>query len=138
MKQSGYQTKQKKQILDYLIAHSSRHITAQELTRQLNEEGFSVGTATVYRCLEQLADQGILRKYTIDARSGSCYEYVPDPCGCREHFHLKCTCCDTLYHVTCEQLDALGVHVLEHHGFAIDQTKTVLYGVCARCRGEKS
>ena len=29
----------------------------------------------------------------------------------------------------------LNQHLLEHHGFTVDHTKTVLYGVCADCAG---
>lgn len=135
MKQSyGYKTRQKEQILQYLTAHPGQHITAQEISRYLSDTGTPVGTATIYRCLEHFEEEGTLRKYTIDSRTGACYEYIPHPEECRQHFHLKCMQCETLYHVECEQLSALDSHVLEHHGFAVDHSKTVLYGVCEKCR----
>ncbi len=139
MKQpGGYKTRQKEQIMQYLTAHSGQHITAQALEHHLAENGTRVGTATIYRFLEQLVSDGVLRKYTIDARTGACYEYVPQPEACRQHFHLKCMRCETLYHVTCAQLDELEAHILAHHGFAVDQSKTVLYGICAKCREGQS
>ena len=134
MKQSGYKTRQKEKILQYLIDHPSQHITVQDISRHLSEDGFSVGTATIYRQLDQLVSDGTIRKYTIDNRTGACYEYLPDTKECHRHFHLKCMQCETLYHVTCEQLSQLETHILEHHGFQIDQSKTVLYGVCQSCR----
>ena len=131
---SGYKTKQKEQILQYLTAHEGEHITAQELSRHLEAEGTHVGTATIYRHLDALVTDGILRKYTIDSRTCACYEYLRQNEECRRHFHLKCMECETLYHVTCEHLDGIEAHILEHHGFQIDQSKTVLYGICRECR----
>lgn len=135
MKQ-GYKTRQKEQILQYLTTHTGEHVTAQELSRHLEADGTHVGTATIYRCLDQLVTDGLLRKYTFDNRTCACYEYLPHSELCRRHFHLKCMICGTLYHVTCEHLDGLESHILEHHGFRIDQSKTVLYGVCAACQEE--
>ena len=137
MKQ-GYKTRQKEQILQYLISRSGQHITAQEISRHLADAGTPVGTATIYRTLEQLADDGTLRKYTIDSRTSACYEYVPETQGCNRHFHLKCMQCGTLFHVTCEHLNSLESHISEHHGFQIDQSRTVLYGVREKCRKEKT
>ena len=136
MKQNGggYKTKQKETILQYLISHPNQHVTAQEISRHLNQEGTAVGTATIYRQLDQLVSDGTIRKYTIDSRTGACYEYLPDSEACHRHFHLKCMHCETLYHVTCEHLCELEEHILEHHGFQIDQSKTVLYGICEDCR----
>ena len=135
MKQNGgYKTKQKEQIMQYLTTHPGQHITAQEISYHLTQEGISVGTTTIYRQLDQLVSDGTIRKYTIDSRTGACYEYLPDSGECHRHFHLKCMQCEKLYHVTCEYLCELEQHILEHHGFQIDQSKTVLYGICAECR----
>ena len=51
---------------------------------------------------------------------------------------MKCTQCGQLFHVSCDYLNQLGEHLLEHHGFVIDHTKTVLYGLCAACANKKS
>ena len=47
---------------------------------------------------------------------------------------LKCSGCGRLIHVECGYLDELAQHVLEHHGFVISPEKTVLYGLCDKCR----
>ena len=105
----GYKTKQREYILAFLQNSEGRHITVAELVRHLQDNATPVGTATVYRTLEQLV----------------------------EHFHLKCTCCGRLFHVSCDYLNQLGEHLLEHHGFVIDHTKTVLYGLCADCAAKE-
>ncbi|MBQ8010192.1 MAG: transcriptional repressor, partial [Oscillospiraceae bacterium] len=63
MKQgSGYKTKQKEQVMQYLTAHPAQHVTAQDISRHLSDCGTPVGTATIYRCLDHLVSDGVLRK----------------------------------------------------------------------------
>ncbi|MFR2443645.1 MAG: Fur family transcriptional regulator [Ruminococcus sp.] len=133
---AGYKTKQREYILEYLRSCGTRHTTVGEIVRHLQDSGTPVGTATVYRHLEQLVEDGAVRKYVLDEKCGACYQFLPEQAeACHEHFHLKCTCCGKLFHVSCTYLDQLNQHLLEHHGFTVDHTKTVLYGVCADCAG---
>ncbi len=134
----AYKTKQREYMLEFLRSSGSRHITVAELVRHLQDCGTPVGMATVYRNLEQLVSEGVVRKYVLDEKSSACYQYVGDfPTACQGHFHLKCTQCGRLFHVSCAHLDALGAHLLEHHGFVVDHTKTVLYGTCQDCTKQK-
>lgn len=130
----AYKTKQREYILAFLQNSGGSHITVAELVRHLQDNATPVGTATVYRTLEQLVEEGIVRKYVLDGKSSACYQFLSgEPHACQEHFHLKCTDCGRLFHVSCDYLSQLGEHLLEHHGFVIDHTKTVLYGLCADC-----
>ena len=52
----GYHTKQKERILDLLKTCAGEHLTVSDLGKQLEENGTPVGTATIYRYLEQLKD----------------------------------------------------------------------------------
>lgn len=135
---SSYNTRQKEHILSILRENSSRHITAGLLSHHLQEQGTPVGIATIYRYLDQLADEGVIRKYTIDSKTGACYQYVGEKHHCSEHFHLKCVKCEKLFHVECDYLSELGAHIHAHHGFKVDHTKTVLYGCCRDCREDEA
>lgn len=130
----GYRTKQREYILSILRQQAGQHVTVAALVRELQDRGTPVGTATVYRTLEQLVEEGSVRKYVLDGKCGACYQYMDvSEKSCQEHFHLKCTECGKLFHVSCAYLNQIGAHLLESHGFVIDHTKTVLYGVCASC-----
>ena len=118
-------TKQKSIILDYLKSHKN-HSTASEIAAALKG---SVSTATIYRQLESLVDSGIIRKYITDG----CALYQYAGFNCDGHFHLKCTHCDTLYHVDCSFLSELSEHIFAHHSFTVDNRRTVMYGVCQNC-----
>jgi Fur family ferric uptake transcriptional regulator len=131
----AYKTKQREYILEFLHGVGSAHVTVAEIVYHLQASGKTVGTATVYRNMEQLVEEGVVRKYVLDEKNGACYQFLGNlQEACQEHFHLKCIRCGQLYHVNCEHLSELGIHLLEHHGFQIDHTKTVLYGLCKSCR----
>lgn len=132
---SGYNTRQKEKLLDYLVSNMDRHTSVQEISSFLTAEGTPVGTATIYRQLDKLVESGEVRKYSFDGKTGACYQYIGDG-TCREHFHLKCLRCGRLIHLNCDHLSGLNEHILKHHGFTVDPVQTVFYGVCAECAGE--
>ena len=131
----SYKTKQREIILDFIIRNKDRHITADELLEHLKAEGNSVGKSTVYRYLEKLVQEGKLKKYYLEEGMSACYQYA-DGENCCEHYHFKCKVCGELFHVECGELKGLSEHIFEHHGFLIDLSKTIIYGVCKKCKGD--
>lgn len=134
-----YNTRQKEILLKFLRENSSEHITVQKICNFMNNAGTPMGTATVYRQLDRLVEQGFVRKYLLDGRSGACYQYTGNNSECCEHYHLKCTSCGKLIHLDCGFLNDINSHILEHHGFVVDNSKTVFYGQCCDClKGDKN
>ncbi|MDD6344814.1 MAG: Fur family transcriptional regulator [Oscillospiraceae bacterium] len=134
-----YNTRQKENLLKFLRENSSEHITVQKICNFMSNAGTPVGTATVYRQLDKLVEQGTVRKYLLDGRSGACYQYTGNDSECCEHYHLKCIICGKLIHLDCEFLNNINSHILEHHGFVVDNSKTVFYGQCSEClKGDKN
>ena len=131
-KDSGYNTKQKENLLSYLMKNKDKHTNVQEISAFLSAEGTPVGVATIYR----LVEQGIVRKYAFDGKTCACYQYIEDEEQCRSHFHLKCLSCGRLIHLDCDHLADLTRHIEEEHGFAIDYSQTVFYGRCSDCCGK--
>ncbi len=133
--QNIYKTKQKGLILECVKETDGRHFTADDIAVMLDERGTHVGKATVYRGLDRLLSDGVIKKYTLGDKSGACYQYNGSSC---EHFHLKCTACGKLIHADCDFLEKLASHVSSDHGFVIDGSRTVFYGKCSECfRAEK-
>ncbi len=129
-------TKQGSRVLDCLRENRTRHLTAEELSVLLKEKKDAVSTATIYRQLEKLTEKGYIRKFTSSPDEPACYQYLSPDDECTHHFHLKCTSCGRLFHVSCPYIEELEKHVAEHHGFSVDNTRTVLYGVCRTCAGD--
>lgn len=134
MEGKEYRTRQREVILEFLKNSDSRHVSIEEVLEHIKAAGEKVGRTTIYRYMEKLTDEGVLRKYFIEEGAGACYQYVNPQKNCREHFHLKCLKCGSLIHVECEYLEQIGSHILTHHGFEVDNTKTVFYGICRDCR----
>lgn len=133
MQKSTYRTKQRTLIEKCIKSFNGNHFTIDRLCTVLAQNGESVGRTTVYRCVEKLANDGVLQKYVQSAGESACYQYVSDSGHCHEHFHLKCEKCGDLIHMDCREMSVVGEHIKSHHGFEINPLKTVIYGVCEDC-----
>jgi Fur family ferric uptake transcriptional regulator len=134
--ETSYQTKQRNQILDCLMKNKDRHITADEIIHVLNGEKPLVGKTTVYRYLDKLVSQDVVRRYFIEEGKSACYQYMEQNGACNQHFHLKCVDCGRLLHLECDYLGEIDSHIKDHHDFHVDHSKTVLYGQCGHCAGK--
>lgn len=126
-----YLTKQREAILAYLRENNA-HVTASDIVFHLKEQGYGVSTATVYRTLEKLERDEIVKKMIIGEGAGACYQYL-DGDGCSEHFHLKCVKCGKLIHLSCEFLRNMESHIFDEHGFTVSSGRTIIYGTCTEC-----
>jgi Fur family ferric uptake transcriptional regulator len=133
MEGKTYRTRQRELILQFLQGHRSGHVTAEEVWQGLRSQGETLGKSTVYRYLDLLVSQGVLRKYAPDSSGSCCYQLLDEQGCCREHFHLKCARCGRLTHLECDYLEKVSQHLLQDHDFEIDAGKTVFYGLCASC-----
>ena len=136
-KKSGYNTRQKEKLLEFLMNNKNKHTNVQEISAYLNSQGSPLGVSTIYRQLDKLVEKGIVRKFVIDGKTGACYQYIEDLQGSREHFHLKCLGCGKLIHLNCDHLMSINAHIAEQHGFIIDPSQTVFYGKCAECSAKE-
>ncbi len=132
-KSSGYKTRQRDLILNILEKFGNRHLTVEDVTELLAKNSTSVGKSTVYRYLEKLAGEGVVKKYTVDGERSVCYQYLHSGKACSNHYHLKCEKCGKLIHMECETVDRLSEHILEHHNFHLNGAKCVFYGLCESC-----
>ena len=133
MKQNTYNTKQKTAIFDCIKEIGEKHFTVDGLCDVLSNKNIQVGRTTIYRCLEKLTNEGILRKFIMPQGESCCYQYVGHNNSCNEHFHLKCEKCGSLIHMECDEMEDLAEHIKSHHGFMLNPLKTVIYGICEGC-----
>lgn len=129
---SKYNTKQREKILLYLKENKDSNITAEEILAHFKMIGENIGKSTVYRFLNSLVEENIIKKYMVDNRNCSCYQYIEEQ-HCDEHYHLKCEKCNKIIHLECEEFKEIQKHISEEHDFELDSIKTVLYGVCKEC-----
>lgn len=132
-----YKTKQRNSIIEYLKINKDKHITADKIIEHFKATENPIGKSTVYRCLDNLVSENVLRKYVISERDGACFQYVENHDNCVNHYHMKCTECGKLLHLECNEITELQEHILNQHNFKIDICKTVLYGLCSDCMNRK-
>ena len=128
----NYKTKHREELINFLKKNQDRHLSIQEIIIEMKGK---VPTATLYRLMDSLVKEGVVRKYIIGPSSSCCYQYnscLED----NEHFHLICEKCGRLFHLRCDEVSHLMKHINDEHGFSIDPCRINLYGVCEECQKE--
>lgn len=134
MSRKSYKTEGKERLVGFLSEHPDCQFTVDELCRHINGTSES-GRSSIYRRLSELCQSDAVRKYRDEVRGCSVYQYVGADCDCKEHFHAKCLRCGKLEHLACSDSSEFARHLQSSHGFSIDCGQSMLYGVCATCRG---
>lgn len=125
-----YKTKHKTRLINYLISKSNEHLTIQDIQKDLP----MIPIATLYRLIDTLIDDGVVRKYIIGPSSSCCFQYVS--CPHSDHFHLICEKCGKLIHLECDEVNHFISHLEGEHGFNVDISKINFYGICKDCQRE--
>lgn len=126
----NYKTNQRRVIFEFILASGGKHLTAEGVFNALRERGREIGRATIYRYLDRLVCDGVLRRYVPSEGGGAIYEY----CNCGGgHFHLKCRVCGKLLHLECADVSELFSHIDKDHNFRTDPVQTVFHGTCGKC-----
>lgn len=132
-----YNTKQKQTLIDFLKKNKNKHFSIKEISQYVTEN--RIGKSTIYRLIDKMTAEGSIRRFRGNDGKSVLYQYIGDSDECNGHFHLKCTSCGLLIHLDCKHITYLNEHINEHHQFTIDIGKTILYGLCSKCKkgGEK-
>lgn len=133
MAENQYKTKQRSQILQCMRNNAEKALTVDEICEILKNTGVSVGKTTVYRYLDSLLESGALRRYAEEKGKSATFQYIESTNLCHSHLHIKCLKCGKLEHLDCEFLNGVSSHILQHHNFRIDNSKTTIFGICAKC-----
>ena len=117
--------------MEYVFStQNNRCLSADEIISGLASEGHVVSKTTVYRCLERFSSDGSASRYVGNTGESAVYRYTGGHC---DHFHLKCTECGKTVCADCGFINRMQEHFLNHHGFRLSKTLTVIYGLCSEC-----
>lgn len=129
MSRNKYDTKQRKTIMAYLMQNSDKHLTAEMIAGALSD---CVGQTTVYRNLDWLVKEHVVIKVDMPNGKGAYYQYLNEPSS-QKSCHLLCSGCGEVVNLSCSFISELSSHVDQEHRFKLDNTKTVLRGLCEHC-----
>ena len=111
-------------ILD-IIAHSSEHLTAEQIHMALREDGNRMALATVYNNLAQLYSEGNVRKV--------CVEGYPDRYDkTTRHDHLVCRVCGKLADICFKDLTELLQSQTDEELLSYDLQVSYICPACRR------
>ena len=128
---NDYQTKQRKELLCFFEKHCDEQLPISAILSELGEKNI-VSRSAVYRNIERMIAEGIIRKSAKAEGIGSLYHYIGSP-HCNEHLHLQCNHCGKIFHLENETEEDRLKKVLRNIGFSLDEQKTMLYGICRDC-----
>ncbi|MFQ5587721.1 MAG: Fur family transcriptional regulator [Nitrospiria bacterium] len=125
-------TKERSAILRAFLS-AERHITAEELFRQMREDGASIGLATIYRTLNLFCESGLAEQRQFGDGQAR-YELTYNV---NHHDHLICKECNLIIEFENEEIESLQEKVAKTNNFTIFSHKLEIYGICAACSEKK-
>lgn len=121
-------------ILDLFQNAPLRHMTAEDVYRQLMNEGMDIGLATVYRVLTQFEQAGLLQRHFFE--SGKAVFEINEG---KHHDHLVCLQCGKVEEFFDPEIERHQNLVAEQRGFKVREHALYLYVECLKedCPGRR-
>jgi Fur family ferric uptake transcriptional regulator len=114
-------------ILDLFQTSGQRHMTAEDVYRQLMLQNVDIGLDTVYRVLMQFEQADILTRSHFESER-AVYELNEG----EHHDHLVCLDCGRVEEFHDKEIEALQVEVAKRQGFEIADHSLSLYAHCRK------
>ncbi len=119
-------SRQREIILETLQANVV-HPTAEYLYAVLKAKAPNISLATLYRNLNQLADNGVIKK--IDGlEAPSHYDH-----NTHEHYHFICDECKRVFDVSSDVAPDIVRKTEEETGFIVKRHDIIFNGICRDC-----
>lgn len=120
-------TIQRTLVLD-AVNRLKSHATADEIYEAVVQTHPRISRATVYRNLNQLADDAEIQKLEMPDGPDR-FDHI-----LQRHYHAKCSRCGRVFDVEMDYMEDIIRLVKDAHGFAIDGHNLVFTGVCPSCQ----
>lgn len=109
-------------ILEILENSSPRHLTAEDIYRQLLKHSEDIGLATVYRVLTQFESAGLLLKHNFEG-GHAVYELDRG----EHHDHMVDIDTGKVVEFSSPEIERLQQQIADKQGYAIEAHSLVLY-----------
>jgi Fur family ferric uptake transcriptional regulator len=109
-------------ILELLEGVKPRHMTAEDIYRQLLDQGDEIGLATVYRVLTQFESAGLVLKHNFEG-GHAVYELDRG----EHHDHMVDIETGKVIEFQSDDIEALQSRIAAEHGYEIADHALVLY-----------
>lgn len=129
LRQNGHRLTPQREMVIEAIAHSGRHMTAEEVFEAVRERTRALNIATVYRTLDLLAEEGLVSRVAL---GGGGVVYATMRHG--PHIHLVCRQCGRVIEADASLFKPLADRIEAQYSFLCGAQHFALYGLCAECR----
>ena len=109
-------------ILELLETSGVRHMSAEDIYRNLVTSGEDIGLATVYRVLTQFEAAGLVLKHNFEGGQ-AVYEMDHG----QHHDHMVDVESGKVIEFTSPEIDLLQKQIADKHGYVIEEHSLVLY-----------
>lgn len=109
-------------ILEILENASNRHLSAEDIYKDLLDSGEEIGLATVYRVLTQFEAAGLVTRHNFEG-GHSVFELDDG----EHHDHMVCVETGEVIEFTSDEIERLQHDIAEKHGFELIDHSLVLY-----------
>ncbi len=116
-------------VLSVLEAGETRHMSAEDVYREVLKDSDPVGLATVYRVLAQFVEAGLVVRHQFEGDK-SVFELN----DAAHHDHMVCVKCGLVIEFVNREIEALQQQVADSHQFDLQEHALTLYGLCRNCR----
>ena len=110
------------------LSGSEGFVSAQALHSSLRDDGSSIGLATVYRALNDLATEG--EADTLQQEGEALFRACTPG---SHHHHLICRNCGTTVEIAADEVEEWAQAVAAKHGFTRPQHVVDVFGLCPAC-----
>lgn len=114
-------------ILEILENSESRHVSAEDVYKQLLANDEEIGLATVYRVLTQFEGAGLVERHQFDG-GHSVFELNRGT----HHDHIVCIRCGKVEEFVDESIEKRQREIAAQKGFEIADHSLVIYGECKK------
>lgn len=115
-------TQPRMRILELLENASPRHMTAEDIYRQLLDNNDDIGLATVYRVLTQFEAAGLVIKHNFEGGQA-----VFELDRGKHHDHMVDVDSGKVIEFTSDEIEHLQRSIADKHGYDIVEHSLVLY-----------
>ena len=130
LKKEGLRYTQQRQSIWNEMCATDEHRDAEEIYLSLRNEGMSVSRATVYRTIDVLVKNNLVRKLELgDGRAR--YEHKMD---LEHHDHLICVQCGKIEEFMDETIEEIQEKIVNDLGFKLIRHIHQLFVICNNCR----
>jgi Fur family ferric uptake transcriptional regulator len=109
-------------ILQILESSPQRHLSAEDVYKELLDANEDVGLATVYRVLTQFESAGLVERHNFDG-GHSVFELDRG----EHHDHMVCVSTGKVIEFHNEQIESLQREIAKEHGYELVEHNLVLY-----------